>query len=325
MGSSESSANKPRVQLERLLKLARGLPPLPMAVVHPVDEESLSGALDAGLQGLIEPVLVGPEQRIRRCADKAGLDLGQTRLVDTEHSHEAADTAAAMAASGEVAALMKGSLHTREFMGAIVPRAVGLRTGRRMSHVWVMDVPSYPRPLLITDSAINIRPDLMTKADIVQNAIDLAAAMGTANPRVAIISATEEVNPSLQSTVDAAALCKMAERGQIRGGRLDGPLAFDNAISEEAAEAKGIGGEVAGRADILLAPDVESANMLGKQLHYLAGADAAGIVLGARVPLVLTSRADDRFARQAACAIAQLMHKAEQEGRDRALRERQGL
>lgn len=323
MGEGQVSENK-RVQLERLLKLAEGLPALRMAVVHPVDEESLSGALEAGERGLIEPVLVGPEHRIRACADKAGVDLGKWRLVSTEHSHAAAETAARMAAEGEVAGLMKGSLSTREFMGAIVPRAAGLRTGRRMSHVWVMDVPSYPRPLLITDSAINIHPDLMTKADIVSNAIDLAVAMGTENPRVAIISATEEVNPALQSTLDAAALCKMAERGQIRGGRLDGPLAFDNAISEEAARAKGIGGEVAGRADILLAPDVESANMLGKQLHYLAGADAAGIVLGARVPVVLTSRADDRFARQAACAIAQLQHKAEQERRERAIRERDG-
>ncbi|MDQ2070471.1 bifunctional enoyl-CoA hydratase/phosphate acetyltransferase [Natronospira bacteriovora] len=310
-----------RVQLKRLLKLAEGLPPLTMAVVHPVDEESLRGALEARDQGLIQPVLVGPGHRIRRCAEEAGVSLADVAIEETEHSHGAAERAAAMAREGEVDALMKGSLHTREFMGAIVPRDAGLRTGRRMSHVWVMDVPSYPRPLLITDSAINIRPDLMTKADIIQNAIELSEAMGTDRPRVAIISATEEVNPALQSTVDAAALCKMAERGQIRGGRLDGPLAFDNAISEEAASAKGIGGDVAGRADILLAPDVESANMLGKQLHYLAGAEAAGIVLGARVPLVLTSRADDRFSRMAACAIAQLMVKAAKDRREQAMRE----
>ncbi|MCP1727433.1 phosphotransacetylase [Natronospira proteinivora] len=304
--------DKDRVQLSRLLSMAKHLPPLSMAVVHPVDEQSLSGALEAGKRGLIEPVLVGPWHRIEATAEKAGLDLSDWRLVETEHSHEAAETAVAMAADGEVGGLMKGALHTREFMGPIVPRKGGLRTERVMSHVWVMDVPSYPRPLLITDSALNIRPDLMMKADIAQNAIDLAAAMGIEDARLAVISATEEVNPKLQSTLDAAALCKMRERGQIKSGRLDGPLAFDNAISEEAARSKGIGGPVAGRADILLAPDVESANMLGKQLHYLAGAEAAGIVLGARVPIVLTSRADDRFSRMAACAISQLLVEAKE-------------
>jgi len=310
--------DKDRVQLKRLLGMAKGLAPLSMAVVHPVDEQSLSGALEAAESGLIDPVLVGPRHRIEATARESRLDISGLRLVETEHSHEAAEVGAALAADGEVGALMKGALHTREFMGPIVPRKSGLRTDRVMSHVWVMDVPSYPRPLLITDSALNIRPDLMMKADIAQNAIDLAAAMGIEDARLAIISATEEVNPKLQSTVDAAALCKMRERGQIKSGRLDGPLAFDNAISEEAARSKGIGGPVAGRADILLAPDVESANMLGKQLHYLAGAEAAGIVLGARVPIVLTSRADDRFSRMAACAIAQLLVEA----REAKLRER---
>lgn len=307
MGYAASMTPTTHRQLDRLLAQARGLPAVRVAVVHPVDEPSLEGALTARDYGLIEPVLVGPERKIRHCAETAGLSLGGIEVVDTEHSHAAAETAVAMAARHEVAALMKGKLHTDELMHAVVARAGGLRTGRRMSHVWAMDVPTYPRPLLITDSALNIEPDLLTKADIVSNAIDMACALGVDEPRVAILSATEEVNPRIQSTIDAASLCKMAERGQIQGGRLDGPLGFDNAISEEAAQTKGIHSQVAGVADILLAPDLESANMLGKQLHYLASAEAAGIVLGARVPVVLTSRADDSFARAASCAIARLL------------------
>ncbi len=306
---------EPRRQLTRLLQMAEGLPALRTAVVHPVDEPSLAGAMEAARRGLIEPVLVGPEAKIRACAESAGLELGDAEIVATEHSHEAAETAVRMAATGDVAALMKGKLHTDEMMQAVVARRGGLRTDRRMSHVWAMDVPTYPRPLLITDSALNISPDLTTKADICRNVIELAQALGVDSPRVAILSATEEVNPQIRSTIDAAALCKMADRDQIRGGRLDGPLGFDNAISEEAAQTKGIRSEVAGRADVLLAPDLESANMLGKQLHYLAEAEAAGIVLGARVPIVLTSRADDVFSRTASCAIALLLAAYYREGR----------
>lgn len=296
-----------RRQLQRLLELARELPPLAMAVVHPVDAESLGGAMEAARRGLIEPILVGPEHRIREAAERHDIDLADARLVETEHSHAAAERAVELVREGDAGGLMKGALHTDEYMGAIVGRDSGLRTERRMSHAWVMDVPTYPRPLIITDSALNIRPDLLTKADIARNAIELSRAMGVETPRLAVLSATEEVNPQIQSTLDAAALCKMAERGQIRGGELDGPLAFDNAISVAAARTKGIRSSVAGRPDILLAPDLESANMLGKQLHYLADAEAAGIVCGARVPVVLTSRADDRFSRVASCAIALLM------------------
>ncbi len=304
-----------RRQLTRLLRMADGIRPLRTAVVHPVDAASLSGAVEAYHGDLIIPVLVGPEAKIRACAEANDLDLGQLEIVATEHSHEAADTAVRMARRGEVAALMKGKLHTDELMRAVVSRSGGLRTDRRMSHVWAMDVPTYPRPLLITDSALNITPDLLAKADIVRNVIELAQALGVSSPRVAILSATEEVTPQIRSTIDAAALCKMADRDQIRGGRLDGPLGFDNAISEEAARAKGLRSEVAGRADVLLAPDLESANMLGKQLHYLAEAEAAGIVLGARVPIVLTSRADDVFSRMASCAVALLLADYYREGR----------
>lgn len=296
-----------RHQLQRLLALADGLEPLPVAVVHPVDGPSLGGAMEAARRGLLIPLLVGPEHRIRETAEREGIDLADADIVATEHSHAAAERAVALVGEQRAGALMKGALHTDEFMGAVVRREAGLRTERRMSHAWVMDVPTYPRPLIITDSALNIRPDLTAKADIARNAIDLARAMGVECPRLAVLSATEEVNPQIQSTLDAAALCKMADRGQIRGGELDGPLAFDNAISEVAARTKGIRSTVAGRPDILLAPDLESANMLGKQLHYLADAEAAGIVCGARVPVVLTSRADDRFSRVASCAIALLM------------------
>ncbi|KAB7622981.1 bifunctional enoyl-CoA hydratase/phosphate acetyltransferase [Alkalilimnicola sp. S0819] len=294
-------------QLHRLLERARELSPARTAVVHPVDHHSFMGAIEAAREGLIVPILVGPEAKIRAVAEQEGVDLADVELMDVEHSHQAAEKGVELCRAGEAEILMKGALHTDELMRAVLFKERGLRTARRMSHVWCMDVPSYPRPLFITDSALNIYPDLMTKADITQNAIELCHVLGIERPKVAILSATESVNPAIPSTLDAAALCKMADRGQITGGLLDGPLAFDNAISEAAARTKGIRSEVAGRADILLAPDLEAANMLGKQLHYLADAEAAGIVLGARVPIVLTSRADDAMSRMAACAIALLL------------------
>jgi phosphate acetyltransferase/phosphate butyryltransferase len=275
-------------------------------VVHPVDALSLCGAIEAARAKLIVPVLVGPEGKIRAAARAASVELTGYPCVWTEHSHAAAATAAALAAEHEVDALMKGSLHTDEFMGAIVcePR---LRTARRMSHVFVIDAPAYPRLLLVSDAAINIYPTVEEKVDIVQNAIDLAHVLAIRRPRVAILSAVETVSPRIKSTLDAAVLCKMADRGQITGGVLDGPLAFDNAVSPEAARAKGIRSPVAGRADVLIVPDLEAGNMLAKQLEYLAGAQIAGIVLGARVPVILTSRADNTLARLASCAIARLL------------------
>jgi phosphotransacetylase len=294
----------------RLLKRCQGMPPVVCAIVHPCDRDSLLGPLEAAKRGLIAPVLVGPEAKIRAVAQAEGADLSGCRIVSTEHSHEAAQKAVAMARAGEVAALMKGSLHTDELMAAVVPSATGLRTARRISHVFVLDVPAYPRMLMITDAAINIAPDARTKADIVQNAIELAQVLGISEPRVAILAAVETVNPDMQATVDAAVLCKMADRGQITGGVLDGPLAFDNAISEEAARTKKIDSPVAGKADILLAPDLEAGNMLAKQLQYLAGADSAGIVLGTRVPIVLTSRADSVRTRLASTAVMALVAHA---------------
>jgi len=290
-------------EFARLIKSCEGLPPVTCAVVHPCDHDSLVGPLEAAKRKLITPVLVGPEAKIRAAAQAANVDLRGFQIVDAEHSHAAAAKAVAMARSGEVEALMKGSLHTDELMGAVVPTATGLRTARRISHVFVLDVPSYPRLLLVSDAAINIAPDVKAKVDIVQNAIDLAIMLGIEMPRVAILSAVETVNPDIPSTLDAAALCKMADRGQIVGGMLDGPLAFDNAINEQAAKTKKINSPVAGKADVLIAPDLESANMLAKQLQYLAGADAAGIVLGARVPIVLTSRADTVRTRLASAAV----------------------
>jgi phosphate acetyltransferase len=294
----------------KLLRRCEGLPPVRCAVVHPCDRDSLLGALEAAKRGLIIPVLVGPEAKIRAAADAQGADLAGITIVPTEHSHEAAARAVRLAREGKVDALMKGSLHTDEMLAAIVPSTTGLRTARRISHVFILDVPAYPRPLLVTDAAINIQPTLRDKVDIVQNAIDLAQVLGIEQPRVAILSAVETVNPEIPSTLDAAALCKMADRGQITGGLLDGPLAFDNAISLEAANTKKIVSEVAGRADILLVPDLESGNMLAKQLQYLAGADSAGIVLGARVPIVLTSRADSVRTRLASTAILALVANA---------------
>ncbi|GIK87280.1 MAG: bifunctional enoyl-CoA hydratase/phosphate acetyltransferase [Betaproteobacteria bacterium] len=288
--------------LVRLIQYVQPLGRIRMAVAHPCDAVSLSAALDARAAGLIEPVLVGPRERLDAVARQANLSIAGLEIEDVPHSHAAAARAVELAVKGGVDALMKGSLHTDELMGAVV--ASPLRTGRRMSHCFVMQTPAYPRPFIITDAAVNIAPTLPAKADIVRNAIDLAHAFGVARPRVAILAAVETVNPDMPATLDAAALCKMADRGQIEGAVVDGPLAFDNAVSAAAARTKGIVSSVAGAADILVVPDLESGNMLAKQLEYLGGAASAGIVLGARVPIVLTSRADSREARIASCAVA---------------------
>ncbi|EQD48133.1 phosphate butyryltransferase, partial [mine drainage metagenome] len=303
----------PGVKLRALIEQARsalaGRAPLAMAVVHAVDTVSLGGAVDAAQAGLIAPTFVGPEARIRAAAAAAHIDLAPYPLISTEHSHAAAAQAVAMAREGKVQAVMKGSLHTDELMHAVVDARSGLRTDRRVSHVFVIDAVNWPTLQLLTDAAVNVTPDLEAKRDIVQNAIDLAHALGIAQPKVAILSAVETVTLKIPSTLDAAALCKMADRGQITGGVLDGPLAFDNAVSREAATAKSIASPVAGRADIFVVPDLEAGNMLAKQLEYLAGAKLAGIVLGARVPIMLTSRADDTRTRLASCAIAALLAK----------------
>jgi len=281
--------------------------PIATAVCHPCDATALVAAAEAAEQGLISPILVGPEAKLRRAASDAGIDLSPFRIVATQHSHESADRAVALIRSGEAQLLMKGSLHTDEMMHAVMEPVTGLRTERRVSHVYLHSAPAYPRPLLVTDAAINIAPTLMEKRDIIQNAIDLAHVLGIDAPRVAILSAVETVSPKLQSTLDAAALCKMSDRGQITGGVLDGPLAFDNAINPEAAAEKGLVSPVAGRADILVAPDLVAGNILAKLLIYMAGADAAGVVIGARAPIILTSRADSRDTRIASCAVAVLM------------------
>ncbi|HPE00317.1 MAG TPA: bifunctional enoyl-CoA hydratase/phosphate acetyltransferase [Burkholderiaceae bacterium] len=294
----------------KILRACEGIPPVTTAVVHPCDRDSLRGAIEAAERKLILPVLVGPEARIRSLAASEGLDLAPWRVVGTEHSHAAAQKAAELARTGEVEGLMKGSLHTDELMSMVVAASSGLRTSRRISHVFLMDVPSYPRMLLVTDAAINIAPDARTKADIAQNAIDLARVLRVDVPKVAVLAAVETVNADMQATVDAAMLCKMADRGQITGGLIDGPLAFDNAVSEHAARTKHIVSPVAGRADILLVPDLEAGNMVAKQLQYLAGADSAGIVLGARVPIVLTSRADSVRTRLASAAVMKLLAHA---------------
>ena len=296
----------PEARFNDLLAMVRNLPAVRCAVAHPCDEGSLRGAVDAAGYGLLVPVLIGPEARIRALADTLELDLNGMDIVNMPHSHAAAEHAAAMAADGDVASLMKGSLHTNEFINAVLARRE-LRTGRRMSHVFRFDVPLYSKPLLITDAALNIRPTLEEKADILQNAIDFSRLMGVELPLVALLSAVENVSSNMPSTLDAAALCKMADRGQIRGGLLDGPLAFDNAISVEAALIKKIDSPVAGQADVLLVPDLESGNMLAKQLEYLAGATGAGIVLGASVPIALTSRADGPRARASSALLVQLV------------------
>lgn len=295
---------------EALIRRAGGIRAVPCAVAHPCERTALEGALDAAREGVITPILVAPAAKLREVASAAGIDLGGAEIVDVPHSHAAAEKAVELVRTGRAELLMKGSLHTDELMRAVLAEEGGLRTGRRISHVFVMDVPSYPEPLLITDAAINIFPDLETKADILRNAIDLHLGLGLGTPRVAILSAVETVNPKIPGTLDAAALCKMADRGQIEGGILDGPLALDNAVSPEAAAIKGITSEVAGRAQIMLVPDLEAGNMLAKNLTFLAGADAAGIVLGARVPIILASRADSIRTRLASCSVAALYAEA---------------
>lgn len=294
-------------KFRRLVEAAQRQPAAPTAVAHPCDEVSLESAVEAAKLGLIIPILVGPQARIRDVAARASLDITPYEIVDSAHSHDSAAKAVALVRAGRAETLMKGSLHTDELMGAVVARETGLRTGRRISHCFIMDVPGHPHPLIITDAAVLIAPTLEEKVDVVQNAIDLAHAMGVAEVRVAILSAMETVNPKIPSTVEAAALCKMADRGQITGGLLDGPLALDNAISPEAAAVKKIASPVAGRANVLVVPDLEAGNMLAKSLSFLAGADAAGVVMGARVPIILTSRADALLTRLASCAVALLV------------------
>ena len=297
-------------KFKKLVARAQEQPPVPTAVVHPCDEVSLSGAVEGAKLGLIAPILVGPEARIRDTALRAGLDISPYDILDAEHSHDAAAKAVALVRAGKAEALMKGSLHTDELMAAVVARETGLRTARRISHCFIMDVPGHADALIITDAAVNIAPSLEEKVDIIQNAIDLAHALGAPEARVAILSAMETVNPKVPSTIEAAALCKMADRGQITGGILDGPLALDNAISPEAVAVKKIKSPVGGRANILIVPDLEAGNMLAKSLALLAAADGAGIVLGARVPIILTSRADELLTRLASCAVASLLAAA---------------
>ncbi|HYB10206.1 MAG TPA: phosphate acetyltransferase [Alphaproteobacteria bacterium] len=295
---------------DRLIARAKTLRPVRTAVAHPCDESSLGGAAEAAKIRLIEPILVGPAERIRNVAKKEGIEISAFPLVDAPHSHAAAEKAVELVRTGKADALMKGSLHTDELMAAVVSREGGLRTARRISHCFIMDVPGHSDPLIITDAAVNIAPTLEEKVDIVQNAINLAHDLGAPEVRVAILSAMETINPKVQSTLEAAALCKMADRGQITGGILDGPLALDNAIDPQAAEIKNIKSPVAGRANVLVVPDLEAGNMLAKSLSFLAGADAAGIVLGARVPIILTSRADSLLTRLASCAVASLIAEA---------------
>jgi phosphate acetyltransferase len=305
---------------ERLIAFAKCLPPVTTAVAHPCDAISLQSAVEAARLGLIAPILVGPPARIRAVAAEAGIDIAALPLVESAHSHDSAAKAVALVREGKAEALMKGSLHTDELMAAVVARDSGIRTARRISHCFVMDVPGHADPLIITDAAVNIAPGLEDKVDIVQNAIDLALAMRFPQVRVAILSAMETVNPKVPSTVEAAALCKMAERGQITGAILDGPLALDNAISTEAAAIKHIVSPVAGHANVLVVPDLEAGNMLAKSLSFLAGADAAGIVLGARVPIILTSRADAVITRLASCAVASLVADARRRSAAAAIR-----
>jgi len=295
---------------ELLLSRCKQLAPVSTAVAHPCEAAALEGAMDAAEQGLISPILVGPVAKIREVAASAKIDLGNVEIIDAPHSHASAAAAVQLVREGRAQLLMKGSLHTDELLGAVVARETGLRTGRRLSHAFIMDVPTYHKVLIVTDAAINIAPTLEEKADICQNAIELAHSLGVPEPKVAILAAVETVTSKMPATLDAAALCKMADRGQIRGGLLDGPLAFDNAISKDAARTKGITSEVAGDPDILLAPDLEAANILAKLLTFLANSDSAGVVLGAKVPVILTSRADSVRARIASCAVAVLAVQA---------------
>jgi len=291
---------------EQLLERCRAYEPIPTAVAHPCEATALAGPLEAAGKGLIKPILVGPRARIEEVAKQAGIDLGKTEIIDAPHSHGSAAKAVELVREGRAELLMKGSLHSDELLGAVVAKEGGLRTGRRISHVFVMDVPNYHKVLIVTDAAINIAPALEEKADICRNAIDLAIVMGVERPKVAVLAAVETVTSKMPATIDAACLCKMADRGQIVGGIFDGPLAFDNAINREAAKIKGIVSEVAGDPDILLAPDLEAGNILAKQLSFLGGADSAGLVLGAKVPVILTSRADSVRSRIASCGVAML-------------------
>jgi phosphotransacetylase len=291
---------------ERLLERCASLAPIPTAVAYPCEKTALEGAIEAGQKGLIEPILVGPAKKIAAIAKSSGLDLGQTQVIDIPDVRAAAARAVELVRQGKAELLMKGSLHTDELLAAVVARDTGLRIGRRISHVFIMDVPTYHKILIVTDAAINIAPNLEDKVDICQNAIDLAVSLGLEQPKVAILAAVETVNSKMPATLDAAALCKMADRAQITDALLDGPLAFDNAINKQAAETKGIRSQVAGDPDILLAPDLEAANILAKLLSFLANADSAGLVLGARVPIILTSRADSVRSRIASCAVSML-------------------
>lgn len=294
-------------QLEFFIEQAAKARPIRTAVVHPVDHNGLMGAIEAAEQNLITPILIGPQSKIRAAAEKDQLDISNYELIDVEHSHAAAEKACELARTTEVEALMKGDLGSSELISAVIHKTKGLRTSRRLSHVFVFDVPNYHKPLVITDSAINVVPDLMTKRDIIQNAVDFCRALGVTKPKVAILAAVEKVKAYMPSTIDAACLCKMADRGQITDALLDGPLAFDNAISLQAALDKHIRSDVSGDADILLAPDLEAANMIAKQLIYLADAKSAGLALGAKVPIILTSRAETPLGRLASCALASHM------------------
>ena len=314
-----ADSERPHEKYQRLLDYCKTLPPTPTAVAHPCDQTSLQGAVDAAGLGLITPILVGPRSRIEDVARKNDIDVSALKIVDAPFSHASAEKAVALVREGKAEALMKGSLHTDELMGAVVKRDTGLRTSRRLSHCFVMDVPTYAETLILTDAAVNIAPTLEEKVDIVQNAIDLAHALRFSEVRVAILSAMETVNPKVPSTVEAAALCKMADRGQITGAILDGPLALDNAISLESVKIKQIDSPVAGRANVLVVPDLEAGNMLAKSLSFLASADAAGIVLGARVPIILTSRADSVTTRLASCGIAALVAHARREAAGKAV------
>jgi len=304
---------------QRLIDFCKTLPPTPTAVAHPCDESSLRGAVDAAKLGLIAPILVGPRARIEAVAREHKIDIAPYTIVDAPHSHAAAEKAVELVREGKAEALMKGSLHTDELMGAVVRRDTGLRTARRVSHCFVMDVPTYEHTLIVTDAAVNIAPTLADKVDIIQNAIDLAHALHFPQVRVAILSAMETINPQVPSTVEAGALCKMADRGQITGAIVDGPLALDNAINLESVAIKKIDSPVAGRANVLVVPDLEAGNMLAKSLSFLAGADAAGIVLGAKVPIILTSRADSVMARLASCAVAVMVAAARREAAGKAV------
>ncbi len=311
----------PQVQLRRtdryleLIRMCDGLEPMRTAVVHPCSDDAIEGAVQAAERHLITPILIGPEAKIRATAESAGVDIAGFEIVPADHSHHAAELGVGLVRSGAAQTIMKGSLHTDELLVAVLSKEEGLRTERRLSHVFCLSVATYARPIILTDAAININPDLMAKRDIVQNAIEVAHALGDPEPKVAILAAVETVNPGMPATLDAAALCKMADRGQIRGGLLDGPLAFDNAVDEEAARTKGIHSPVAGCADILVAPDLEAGNMLAKQLTFMAAAEAAGLLVGARVPIILTSRADSARTRLASAALAVLVADAQRRGR----------